>query len=70
MWKSSVFEAGVGLVVNGLLGYDKELALSYAIVVHAALYFPITLWGLYYWLRANLSLGTMRSLRESSVVEG
>ena len=56
-----VFETGVGLVVNGVLGYEKELALSYAIVVHAALYFPITLWGLYYWFRANLSFGAVRA---------
>jgi uncharacterized protein (TIRG00374 family) len=56
-----VFETGVGLVVNGVLGYEKALALSYAIVVHAALYFPITLWGLYYWFRAHLSFGAVRA---------
>jgi uncharacterized protein (TIRG00374 family) len=56
-----VFETGVGLVVNGVLGYERELALSYAIIVHAALYFPITLWGLYYWFRAHLSFGAVRA---------
>jgi uncharacterized protein (TIRG00374 family) len=56
-----VFESGVVLVVNGLLGVAREVALSYAIVVHAALYFPITLWGLYYWARTHLSFSTVRS---------
>jgi glycosyltransferase 2 family protein len=55
-----VFESGVVLVANGLLGIDREVALSYAIVVHAALYFPITLWGLYYWARAHLSFAAVR----------
>lgn len=64
-----VFETGVGLVLNGLLGYDRALALSYAIVVHAALYFPITLWGLYYWARAHLSFGAMRTIRAANPAE-
>ena len=59
-----VFETGVGLVLNGLLGIDRELALSYAIVVHAALYFPITLLGLYYWAREHLSLRAVRAISE------
>jgi uncharacterized protein (TIRG00374 family) len=57
-----VFETGVGIVVGGLLGYDRALALSYAIVVHAALYFPITLWGLYYWTRSQFSFGAVRRI--------
>lgn len=64
-----VFEAGVGLVLNGLLGYDRALALSYAIVVHAALYFPITLWGLYYWTRLHLSFGSMWGIRTAVPAE-
>lgn len=67
------FEAGVVLVLNGLLGLTRERALSYAVVVHAALYFPITLWGLYYWSRASLSWGRVREVRtseESPVVGG
>ncbi len=64
-----VFETGVGLVVSGVLGVEKELALSYAIVVHAALYFPITVWGLYYWFRANLSFGAIRASQEQDLSE-
>jgi uncharacterized protein (TIRG00374 family) len=55
------FEAGVSLVVNGALGVEKPVALSYAIVVHAALYFPITLWGLVEWWRQHLSLRQVRT---------
>lgn len=65
-----VFETGVVLVLNGLLGVNRELALSYAIVVHAALYFPITLWGLYYWLHAHLSLRAVRAISVSEAATG
>jgi uncharacterized protein (TIRG00374 family) len=50
------FEYGVQLVVNGALGVPREIALSYAIVVHATLYFPITIWGAIEWWRQHLSL--------------
>lgn len=60
------FEAGVQLVANGLLRIPREQALSYAVVVHAALYFPITLWGLYYWSRASLSWRVVRQLEAKS----
>lgn len=60
------FEAGVQLVLNGLLRIPREQALSYAVVVHAALYFPITLWGLYYWSRASLSWRVVRQLEAKS----
>lgn len=56
-----VFETGIVLVVNGLLGFGAETALSYAIVVHAALYIPITIWGFYYWTRAQFSFGAVRA---------
>lgn len=49
------FEAGVLLVLVGAIGIQREVALSYAIVVHAALYLPITFWGLGYWWRESLS---------------
>lgn len=49
------FETGVLLVLNGALGVPRALALSYAIVVHAALYFPVTILGLVYWWRESFS---------------
>jgi glycosyltransferase 2 family protein len=54
------FEAGVLLALVGTIGIQREIALSYAIVVHAALYLPITLWGLFYWWRESLSWREVR----------
>jgi uncharacterized protein (TIRG00374 family) len=50
------FEAGVVLVVHGALGVSRSLALSYAILVHAVLWFPITLVGAIVWWRMQLSM--------------
>lgn len=58
------FEAGVLLVVNGALGVQREVALSYAILVHAALFFPITLIGLVIWWKRHLSLDQLRAIEE------
>jgi uncharacterized protein (TIRG00374 family) len=63
------FEAGVVLVVNGALGINKSLALSYAVVVHAALYFPITIWGLFEWSRLHVSLRAMRDFESDTDAE-
>jgi glycosyltransferase 2 family protein len=54
------FEAGVLLALVGAVGIQREVALSYAIVVHAALYLPITVWGLFYWWRESLSWREVR----------
>lgn len=56
------FEAGVLLALVGAVGIQREVALSFAIVVHAALYVPITIWGLGYWWRESLSWREMRRL--------
>lgn len=56
------FEAGVLLALVGAVGIQREVALSFAIVVHAALYLPITLWGLGYWWRESLSWREMQRL--------
>ena len=55
------FETGVRLAVSGALGVPEATALSYAIVVHTALYLPITLWGAVEWWRQHLSLSRLRS---------
>lgn len=60
------FEAGVLLVVNGALGVRREMALSFAILVHAALFFPITLIGLVIWWRRHLSLDQLRTIEEDN----
>lgn len=54
------FEAGVKTVLNGALGIDAAESLSYAIVVHACLWFPITVWGAIEWSRMHLSMKAVR----------
>ncbi len=44
-------------------GVTQDLAASYTLVLHAALYFPVTLLGLYYAWRAGLSLTQMAASR-------
>jgi glycosyltransferase 2 family protein len=58
------FETGVLWVLAGALGLGRELALSYAVVVHAALYFPVTLLGLVYWWRESYSWRDVRRAEE------
>jgi glycosyltransferase 2 family protein len=60
------FEYGVKLVLNGALGIADGQALAYAILVHAVLYFPITLWGAWEWFRQQLSWRAIRESRESN----
>ena len=50
------FEAGIKTVVEGALDVPGSQALSYAILVHAALWFPVTVWGAIEWSRMHLSL--------------
>lgn len=50
------FEYGVKLVLNGAMGVPESQALAYAILVHAALYFPITILGIVEWFRQQLSM--------------
>lgn len=58
------FEYGVLLVLSGPLGFGRELALSYAVIVHAALYAPVTLLGFVFWWRESLSWKDMRQAEE------
>lgn len=60
------FEYGVGLVLSGVFGVVESQALAYAILVHAALYFPITIIGLIEWFRRSLS---MRDLSREPATE-
>lgn len=62
------FEFGVRLVLNGALDVPESQALAYAILVHAALYFPITIIGLVEWFRRSLSLSGMQE--EESADDG
>lgn len=50
-----VFDAPIVYVLTRF-GVDQNLATSYTLVLHAALYLPVTLLGLYYAWRAGVSL--------------
>jgi uncharacterized membrane protein YbhN (UPF0104 family) len=56
------FEFGVRLVLHGALKVPEAPALAYAILVHAALYFPITLLGVVEWFRKHLSVSDVRDI--------
>ena len=60
------FEYGVLLVVAGPLGFERELAISYAVVVHAALYLPVTLVGFAFWWRESFSWGAVREAEKAA----
>lgn len=49
------FDFAAKAVLVGIFAVPTNLAASYVIVLHAALYFPITVWGFYYWMREHLS---------------
>jgi uncharacterized protein (TIRG00374 family) len=62
------FETGVKWVVEGALGVNGSLALSYAILVHATLFFPVTILGLFVLWRERISLGQLREAEEEMEV--
>lgn len=64
------FENGVLLVLAGALDVAREPALSYAIVLHAALLFPVTLLGFAFWWRESLSWRDVRRAEEAVGVAG
>lgn len=59
------FEYGVKLVLNGAMGVPESQALAYAILVHAALYFPITFLGIIVWFRQQLSLRDLNTANQN-----
>ena len=62
------FETGVKWVVEGALGMSGSLALSYAILVHATLFFPVTILGFFVLWRQHISLGQLREGEEEMKV--
>jgi hypothetical protein len=57
----------VGASVLAALGVDRDLAFGYTIVLHAALWFPITLLGGYFLWRHGLKWRDLGQARASSV---
>lgn len=60
------FEAGTLLVIQQILRLPVEMTGAFALVLHAALYFPITAWGMYYWFSQHLSLRKVRQYEETT----
>lgn len=63
------FEAGIQAVLHGALKVPIELSFSYAVVLHATLYFPVTVWGAFEWWRMHLSVRQMRGIEEEAEIE-
>lgn len=59
------FEAGTLLVIQQILKLPIETTGAFALVLHAALYFPITVWGMYYWFSQHLSLRTVQQYEKT-----
>lgn len=59
------FEYGIKLVLNGATDVRESQALAYALLLHAALYFPVTLLGILEWSRRHLNLGKIREVAEA-----
>jgi hypothetical protein len=59
-----VFDGIAKVVLTGLFNLDSSRALSYVVVLHAALYFPVTIWGLFYMLRESVSWGDLAALEK------
>jgi uncharacterized membrane protein YbhN (UPF0104 family) len=47
-----------GIAVLSAFGVEKTLAAVYTVVLHVALWFPITVVGLYYLAKEGISWGT------------
>ena len=58
-----------GIAVLTAYGVPPEIAAGYTLVLHAALWFPITLLGAYYYLRQPLRWGKMDSSTETTHTE-
>lgn len=63
------FDFAANKVLVSVFLAPAELAASYVILLHAALYFPITLWGLFYWVREHFSFKEAEHEREVAIEE-
>lgn len=62
------FDAAAKLVLQKIFGVGS-VALSYIILLHAALYLPVTLFGLYYWVKEHFSFSEADQLRKETISE-
>jgi uncharacterized protein (TIRG00374 family) len=59
-----VFDFVAKAVLENLFNITRAVATSYVIVLHAALYFPVTLWGIIYMFRESLSWSDLGRLEK------
>jgi glycosyltransferase 2 family protein len=59
------FDYAAKMVLTGVFAISSGLAISYVILLHAALYFPVTFLGLYYWLHEHFSFKEAEQVRET-----
>ena len=59
-----VFEGIAIYVLTNVFTLDNHLAASYVVLLHAALYFPVTLLGLYYMFHESVSWGELAALEK------
>lgn len=60
-----LFEA-IGKLLLLPLGVGAEMAVAYILVVHLVVWAPITLWGLYYFMKEGLSLRQIENEQQAS----
>jgi hypothetical protein len=63
-----VFEAISKVVLVGAIGVDSGLTTSYVLLLHAALYFPVTLLGVAFLARESLSWRELTDLEKQRAV--
>jgi len=63
------FDLAAKLVLVEVFTVSQGLAASYVILLHAALYLPVTLVGLYYWLQSQLSFKEVEQVRRATLAE-
>jgi glycosyltransferase 2 family protein len=63
------FDYAAKTVLTGAFGIAGGLAASYVIMLHAALYFPVTLLGLYFWLHEHFSFKEAEESRRIPAAE-
>lgn len=58
------FDGAIITVLNGVFAIPLNIVSSFAILLHAALYFPVTGLGIFFWIREHLSLKEAEQERE------
>ncbi len=63
------FDAAAIVVLTKVFGVANGLASGYVILLHAALFLPVTVLGFFYWVREHLSFKEANQVRQQTVQE-